>query len=82
MHTIKDYKEIIANKLKDIDIAMLFLNAGVAQMGSFADIDESSVEDIMNVNALHPMYLAKALVNQMLARGKRSAIVITSSTLG
>lgn len=33
MKTMKDYREQIANKLKDIDIAMLFLNAGVGQMG-------------------------------------------------
>ena len=51
-------------------------------MGCFADIDESSVEDIMLVNALHPTYLAKALINQLLARGKKSAIVVTSSVFG
>jgi len=32
-------------------------------MGCFADIDESAVEDIMLVNALHPTYLAKAMLN-------------------
>ena len=63
MHTIKDYKEKIASKLINLDVCMLFLNAGSAQMGKFADIDESSVEDIMTVNAIHPMYLAKALIN-------------------
>jgi short-subunit dehydrogenase len=54
---------VIGSKLKDIDIAMLFLNAGVAQMGSFADLNDSSVEDIMTVNAMQPMYLAKVLIN-------------------
>ena len=61
---------------------MLFLNAGVGQMGLFADLDESSVEEMMKVNALHPMYLAKALMPQMLSRGKKSAIIVTSSFLG
>jgi short-subunit dehydrogenase len=51
-------------------------------MGCFADIDESTVEDIMLVNALHPMYLAKALLNQLLSRSKKSAIVVTSSIFG
>jgi short-subunit dehydrogenase len=51
-------------------------------MGCFADIDESTIEDIMLVNALHPMYLAKALLNQLLSRSKKSAIVVTSSIFG
>jgi hypothetical protein len=35
MFTIKDYKEKIADKVKDIDIAMLFLNAGAGFSGAF-----------------------------------------------
>lgn len=35
--TINDYREKIANQIKDIDIAMLFLNAGYAQAGAFVD---------------------------------------------
>jgi len=35
--TIQDYKSKIADQVKDIDIAMLFLNAGYAQCGAFAD---------------------------------------------
>lgn len=34
----------------------------------------------MTINAMHPMYLAKAILPQLLARGKKSCIVITSST--
>lgn len=82
MHTIKEYRDIIGSKVKDLDIAMLFLNAGVAQMGPFADLDDSHVENLMNVNACHPMYLAKALINQMAARKQKSAIVVTSSVFG
>jgi len=51
-------------------------------MGCFADLDDSMVEDIMTINALHATYLAKALVNQQLARSKKSALVVTSSTFG
>lgn len=82
MHTIKEYKDIIGEKVKNLDIAMVFLNAGIAQMGCFADIDEAHVEDQMTVNAMHPMYLTKALLPQLLARGKKSAIVTTSSVMG
>ena len=33
--TIKDYQELIGDKLKDIDIGMLFLNAGYIEVGPF-----------------------------------------------
>lgn len=42
--TIDDYDSIIAKALKDIDIAMLFLNAGWAQAGSFAKISQEATE--------------------------------------
>jgi short-subunit dehydrogenase len=36
----------------------------------------------VTINALHPIYLTKALLPQILARESKSAIVITSSGLG
>lgn len=80
--TIKDYKEKIADQVKDIDIAMLFLNAGYAQCGAFADQADQDVQQTVAVNALHPIYTAKVLIDQLLARGKLAALVITSSGLG
>jgi short-subunit dehydrogenase len=41
--TIEQYKTEIADKLTDIDIAMLFLNAGYAQAGPFAMISRMDV---------------------------------------
>ena len=35
---IQDYKTGIADKIKDIDIAILFLNAGYARSGPFSMI--------------------------------------------
>ena len=35
-----------------------------------------------SINALQPIYTAKVLLDQMLARGKLSALVVTSSGLG
>jgi short-subunit dehydrogenase len=40
---ISDYKKRIALKLKDIDIAMLFLNAGFAQGGAFAEQTDQDI---------------------------------------
>ncbi len=80
--TIADYKEKIADKLKDIDIAMLFLNAGYLPVGPFADMSYMDIQRTVGCNALHPIYLAKVLVDQLLARNHLTALVITSSGLG
>ena len=51
-------------------------------MGPFKDLTPLEIEQTVTINALHPVYLTKALLNQMLSRKKRSGIVITSSGLG
>ena len=68
MTRIQQYQTTIADKLQDIDIAMLVLNAGVGQVGAFADIPAERLEHVMNINSVHPMYTAKVLVNQLLNR--------------
>jgi short-subunit dehydrogenase involved in D-alanine esterification of teichoic acids len=40
------------------------------------------IESQVNLNGLHPIYLAKALLPHLLARTKRSSIIVTSSGLG
>ena len=49
MHTYEDYEQAMA-PLKGIDIAMLFLNAGIAQVGAFADIPAERTQRILQVN--------------------------------
>ncbi len=61
---------------------MLFLNAGYAQCGAFIDQTDADVQATVAVNALQPIYTAKVLIDQMINRGKLSALVITSSGLG
>jgi 17beta-estradiol 17-dehydrogenase / very-long-chain 3-oxoacyl-CoA reductase len=78
---IQEY-EPIASKLKDIDIALLFLNAGWTMMGPFIDLRPEEIQEIVTVNAIHPVYLLKVLLNQLLARKQRSGIIITSSGVG
>jgi 17beta-estradiol 17-dehydrogenase / very-long-chain 3-oxoacyl-CoA reductase len=77
----RDY-QVIADQLRDIDIGLLILNAGWTLMGPFKDLTPQEIEQTVTINALHPIYLLKALLNQLLARKKRSGIVITSSGLG
>jgi len=77
--TIAQYKALVAEHLNDIDIGYLALNAGIGISKIFDKADDSVVEDVMVLNGLHVVYLAKALLPQMLKRETRSAIVITSS---
>ena len=49
MHTHEDYEQALA-PLKGIDIAMLFLNAGIGQAGAFVDISTSRMERLLQVN--------------------------------
>ena len=58
------------------------LNAGAMVMGDFTKLRPEEIESQVNVNGLHPIYLAKALLPQMLSRNKRSSIIVTSSGLG
>ena len=60
--TISDYEKI-ADQVKDLDIAMLLLNAGVAQFYPFTEASNDLIEQMVSVNALHPIYLAKVLLN-------------------
>ena len=41
--SLADYKRILCLPLKDLDIAMLFLNAGYAQIGAFDELADSDV---------------------------------------
>ena len=52
-HTkISDYKEKIALQLNDLDVAILCLNAGFAQIGAFCDITDMDVHKQVSVNAV------------------------------
>jgi short-subunit dehydrogenase len=51
--------------VKDIDVAMLFLNAGWSKLSKFENLSETEVEAIVTINALQPVYLTKVLLGQM-----------------
>jgi len=60
---IEEYKELIGDALKDVDIAMLYLNAGLAQIGAFTDITDMDVHRQVSVNAVQPIYCTKVLID-------------------
>ena len=65
--------------LESLDIGILCLNAGLNHPGLVDLVDDKEFESIWNINALHVVYLLKALSNQLLRRDKRCAVLITSS---
>ena len=48
-------------------------------MGPLDLVDDKKYETVFNVNSLHPAYLMKALVQKLLDRDKRVAVLFTSS---
>lgn len=61
---------------------MLILNAGSGHLGYFNEMEEQNIENITNLNILHVVYTLRVLVNQMITRKERSAVIITSSNTG
>lgn len=75
-----DYRKLVGDHLRDLDIGYLALNAGCGSGGKlFVETDDKDVENIMHLNGFHVIFLARALLDQMMQRPARSAIVITSS---
>ena len=65
---ISDYKEKIGDQLKDIDIAMLFLNAGHINIGNFHEMEDQEIQDSIMINSMQPVFTMKVLVDQMIER--------------
>lgn len=62
LDTIERYRTQIANELKNVDVAILALNAGVRWLGPFKDWSNDVVEEMVNVNVLHVTYLLKTML--------------------
>jgi len=59
----------------------LYLNAGVVFENDFKNHTPEQIQATVGCNALQPIYMTKVLLDQILARGKLAAIVVTSSGL-
>ena len=68
MFTIADYKSAIAEKVKDLDIGVLCLNAGYVYTGPYMLLNDNEVERHTTTNILHVAYTCKALIDQMDSR--------------
>ena len=62
LRTMEDYRKVVGEKLQDLDVGVLVLNAGFAHVGPFAEISDEELEKQVQVNANHVIYTAKAMV--------------------
>ena len=81
--SMQDYKETIAEKLKDLDVAVLVANAGYGPKVMFEDMNQETLATTISLNVLHVAYLIRAMSDQLLQRkadtGKKAALVVVSS---
>ncbi len=59
-------------------IDILVNNAGISTVGLFMDSDKESIDRIMNVNLLGPVYLTNHVVNYMMSRKSGNIVNISS----
>lgn len=77
----RSQRSAFVERLRDVDVSVLCLNAGFATYGRLLDLDaERELEQVeLNVNAVH--HLLVALLPALVARGD-GAVLITGSTAG
>lgn len=76
----EDYENIVKGIPADMDIGLVVNNAGLGTPGPFKDVD--SLENLVAVNALHPIYMTKAMINLKFEKRQfRSGILNVSSTM-
>lgn len=52
MLTLDEYRDTIESKLRNLDVSMLILNAGMAATGPFDKFDEVNVSNILTCNMM------------------------------
>ena len=64
-----------------LDIAMLFINASWNGVMSFSAVPTSNTEEMINLNTIQSLFIAKALIPTLTSREVKSALVMTQSFL-
>jgi len=72
----------IMQQLQGLDISVLINNVGTDYSSPFADFPEEKLREILMLNVLPQAFLTRKLLNQLINRPKRSAIINLSSGLG
>jgi len=76
------YMEPILKATDDIDVSLLFNNAGYVTIGFFADLTIDRQMGNIECNMLAGVRLTHHFVNRLLAKKMRGAVVFTSSPAG
>jgi len=66
--TMDAYRDTIESKLRNVDVSILILNAGMGEPGPFEKVSENGVSNLLTCNIMHASYLPKLLANQLLGR--------------
>jgi short-subunit dehydrogenase len=73
--------ERVARAVSDLPVAVLVNNAGFGAAGRFDRLQTERLRDMVTVNCVAPMVLARRLVPRMQERG-RGAVIFTGSVAG
>ena len=76
-----DFVSTLTDAVADLDLGIVIYNAARIPIGSFLDMDEDALEQVVRVNVRGPLLLARALLPAMCDRG-RGALVLVSSLAG
>ena len=72
----------IARQICDLDVSVLVNNVGINRTERFNTIDPSFLRDVVAVNCTSQLLMTRLLVNSMLKRPLKSAIISISSVAG
>lgn len=71
--------ELVKKISEEIDLGLIIHNAGYADNCPFTKIYNEDVEAMINIDALAPYYITKAILPRLIARKHRSGILNVSS---
>jgi 17beta-estradiol 17-dehydrogenase / very-long-chain 3-oxoacyl-CoA reductase len=72
----------LARQICDIDVSVLVNNVGINRTERFDAIDPTFLRDIVAVNCTSQLLMTRLLINNMLKRPLKSAIISISSVAG
>ena len=81
LNSIEEYKQLVQRELADLDIGILCLNAGCMVQGPVDLVSDADFQRVFGLNAVHVIYLTKALLPKLMERQERSLILTVSSGL-
>ena len=69
----------IVEKVKELDIGLVIINAGISNYGNFINVSAPQLEQMINVNSYQVGSMLSQFLPRLKSRKSRSGIVIVSS---